>query len=377
MPDSKASVAGLAGLREYRAGLYACFRRSRDALFELGEALLVAWWVQTFVGLSQAPVFRRRWPSLYAALRDGQVDRAALQRLWVQQVPGSADGDFLLVALDSTPYPRPAARTAADRTLVHVAAEGLALPRGVAPVKPGWQFSVVAQVPDTASSATFILANERIPSSQTPVEAGLAQLARLSAICAEERPERTIRCLLDAGYATATWVAGLAAQAAAVQRARVQAAAADSAPRPLAACLPYACLVRAPANRVLYRAAPLATGKRGRPRRHGDRFQGKDPATHGTPDATWSGTVADGTARTVRCWTGLHLRAVPQLGITVVCLTRAGAAGTTRDPKDTWFWWIGDPLPPLADLATLYDRRFRIEIRQPYYPYMSERQCVA
>jgi hypothetical protein len=141
----------------------------------------------------------------------------------------------------------------------------------------------------------------------------------------------------------------------------VQAAAADSAPPPLAACLPYACLVRAPANRVLYRAAPLATGKRGRPRRHGDRFQGKDPATHGTPDATWSGTVADGTARTVRCWTGLHLRAVPQLGITVVCLTRAGAAGTTRDPKDTWFWWIGDPLPPLADLATLYDRRFRIE----------------
>src|SRR5208282_1094023 len=99
----------------------------------------------------------------------------------------------------------------------------------------------------------------------------------------------------------------------------------------------------------------------GRPRRHGAPSQGKQPATHGTPDATWAGTDAAGKRITVRCWGGLHLKKVPDLPITVVCITREAAADTTRDPRDTWFWWIGDPLPPLPELAVLYAPRFRVE----------------
>ena len=126
--------------------------------------------------------------------------------------------------------------------------------------------------------------------------------------------------------------------------------------------LPISCLVRAPANRVLYRAAPVpAEKKKGRPRRHGAPFQGKKPETHGAPDATWSGTDATGKGITVRCWGGLHLKPVRDLAITAVCLTREAATGSARDPRDTWFWWIGDPLPPLPELAGLYDARFRIE----------------
>lgn len=355
MFDSTDSIAHFERVRGYREGVYRCFTRSRDALFELAEALLVGWWVQSCVGLSQVSAFRRQWPSVYAALGDGQVDRAGLQRVFVQHAPVPEAAGYLVVAVDSTPYPRPYAHTAPDRTLVHVPGDGLVLPRGAAPVKPGWQFSLVAVVPQAANSFTYILDNQRIPSTQTPIETALAQVAALSAELTAHRPDRTLLCLLDAGYATVTWVAGLAAlaQTAATDRAPAADPAATAAPPTLVQRVPLSCLVRAPANRVLYRAAPPPTGKKGRPRRHGAPFQGKKTETHGTPDATWSGVDAAGTGVTVRCWGGLHLRKVPALPITAVCLTRAAAAATTRDPRDTWFWWIGDPLPPLPALAGL------------------------
>ena len=353
MPDSKDSVARFERVRGYREGVYRCFTRSRDALFELAEALLVGWWVQSFVGLSQVPEFRRQWPSVYAALRDGQVDRAGLQRVFVQHAPLPETDGYLVVAVDSTPYPRPYAHTSPDRTLA----------RGAAPVKPGWQFSVVAVVPKAASSFTYILDNQRSPSTQTPIQTALTQVAALSAEWTAQRPGIKLLCLLDAGYATVTWVAGVAALA--KTAAQDQAQAADSAAQgsapTLAQLLPISCLVRAPANRVLYRAAPPPTGKKGRPRLHGAPFQGKKPETHGTPDTTWSGVNADGTGSTVRCWANLHLKKVPEVTIAVVCITREAAAGTTRDPTHTWFWWIGDPMPPLPELACLYERRYRVE----------------
>jgi hypothetical protein len=347
MDDSRNSIAGMARLQEYREGLYRCFIRSRDALFEVSEALLVAFWVRSFVGLSQAPPFTRRWPSVYAALRDGQVQRQSLRRLFVQHAPLPETDGYLVVAVDSTPWPRPYARTSADRTLVHVPGEGLVLARGAACVKPGWQFSVVAVVPAAASSWTYLLSNERIPSDQTPIQTALAQVAAVRDEITAHQPAVRLLCLLDAGYATATWVAGVAVLAA--------------APPAAGPVVPIACLVRAPANRVLYRAVPPPTGRKGRPRLDGPRFQGKDATTHGTPDATWSGLDADGTAITVRCWHGLHLRQARDVALTAVCVSRAAAAGTTRDPTHTWFWWIGNPVPPLPDLARLYERRFRVE----------------
>ena len=46
---------------------------------EAADALLVSPQPGAFIELSQAPGFRRGWPSLYAAFRDGQIDRAALR----------------------------------------------------------------------------------------------------------------------------------------------------------------------------------------------------------------------------------------------------------------------------------------------------------
>ncbi len=319
-------------LSGYRAALYACFTRAGDALFNLCDALATHPTARSFVELSQAACFERRWPSLYAALTDGRIDHAALRTLFVQTLPRPAAAARLVLALDSSPIPRPDARTAADRTLVHVPAEGRVLPRGAAPVRPGWAFSTLVVVPDPVSSWTHVLDNRRIPSTQTAVQVAALQLADVLPLL----PVRPL-CLLDGGYGNASWVQ----------------ASAD---------LPCDHLVRVAATRVLYRPAPPPTGKRGRPRLDGARFKGSDAATHGEPDATWTGTDDNGHAVTVRCWGHLHLKGCRAVPITAVCLTRAAAEGTKRDPRDTWFWWLGgQPLPPLAELARLYPRRFSVE----------------
>ena len=49
------------------------------------------------------------------------------------------------------------------------------------------------------------------------------------------------------------------------------------------------------------------------------------------------------------------------VSLTAVRITRAGAQGTRRDPREAWFWWRGAALPPLDTLPHLYARRFGIE----------------
>jgi len=56
----------------FRERLYAAFSRRADALFELTDAALTAGAVPSPPHLSLAPVYRRGWCSLYAALKRGR-----------------------------------------------------------------------------------------------------------------------------------------------------------------------------------------------------------------------------------------------------------------------------------------------------------------
>src|SRR5439155_21661972 len=80
--------------------------------------------------------------------------------------------------------------------------------------------------------------------------------------------------------------------------------------------------------------------------------------TQGPPCADWTGVDANNRPVQVSCWQGLHLRKARDVAITVVRIIRTSACGTKRDPRESWFWWLGGALPPLAELARLYPRRF-------------------
>ena len=92
-------------LEVYRHNLYhTCFRRAADALFDVCDALLTDVVARSFVELSQAPSFRRAWPSLYEALEDGQIDRTALIRLFIDMLPLRLVGTRLVLGLDTEPF---------------------------------------------------------------------------------------------------------------------------------------------------------------------------------------------------------------------------------------------------------------------------------
>src|SRR5438128_5658701 len=64
-----------ARLAAFRGGLYRCFTRRADALFELADAVLCADGpVRTLVGLSLAPEHRRGHGALYDAVNAGRID---------------------------------------------------------------------------------------------------------------------------------------------------------------------------------------------------------------------------------------------------------------------------------------------------------------
>ena len=172
-PISATAVAQFTELQAFRQATYACLGNGRAALFDLADAVLATPAVNSFAELACAPVFRRRWASLYEALQDGRPDRAALLRLYVQQLP---TGGRLLLAGDHTAWPRLAAPTLRDRKIVHAPTKIA----GNRPITIGYDFSTVSWVPEFGGSWAPPLVFERLSSAETPQQKGAEQLRRIS-----------------------------------------------------------------------------------------------------------------------------------------------------------------------------------------------------
>jgi hypothetical protein len=132
----------------------------------------------------------------------------------------------------------------------------------------------------------------------------------------------------------------------------------------VAACqrLELGALIRLKRNRKLYRKAPEPVmGKRGAPRKDDDLFQSSRSETWGEADATWQGSDWQGRPITVQRWQHLHFKQAREVELTVYRVLREGAKGTRRDPRESWFVWIGpSPLPP-EEVVASYQRRFSHE----------------
>ena len=89
---------------------------ARDAQFELVDSLLLGLPIRSFPELSLSPVFRRKWPSTYAAIEEGQQDQEWLESYFFQQIPMQS---LQVFALDGTGWPHPEAKTLADRQYIY------------------------------------------------------------------------------------------------------------------------------------------------------------------------------------------------------------------------------------------------------------------
>jgi hypothetical protein len=314
-------------LNDFRNGLYRSFGNAKDALMNTCDALLCGTNLHSFPELSLSPFFARRWPSLYEAFDDAEIDRPALERLFVGMMPPVPAGGRRLLAGDVSSILRPESPTARDRTYVHVSNA----PRGAKPVLPGWQFATIVALPEQPSSWTTTLSNIRIKSDEKPTWVIARQLAEL----APQMPEDTA-VMLDGGFGNATFMQA-------------------------AGEIPIGKLMRTAKNRTFYRLAGTPTGKRGRPRLDGEPFSLGKLETQGLPDDHWSGTDHDGHPLLVDCWHNLHFRKCRGTTLFVIRVMRLSGSDTKRNPRIIWLIWQGPFMPSLECIPGYYRLRYSIE----------------
>jgi len=323
MTSTHAAEEQYTKLQVFRQACYAELGTARDALFELGDAVLLSPVVSSFVELSLSPVFRRRWPSVYEALEDGRPNRHGLLSVYVDQMP--REGRILLAG-DHTAWPRPSAFTLRERTVEH---HFTRVP-GNRPITVGQGYSTVSWIPEASGSWVLPLLHERITPEETPIEKAASQLR---AVC-QALSTRPIS-LWDSEYGCASFV---------LQTEEI----------------PSDKLFRLRPNRCLWGAPPSYSGA-GRPRVHGDKFKLSDPTTWPTPEATFE--TDDETLGHIRIqqWSTLHFRKAPDHPMILFRIERLDARDTRRDPKVCWLGWVGEAPLPLEEGWRLYLRRFAQE----------------
>ena len=311
----------------FRHEVYRCFTRAGDALFNTVDALVTETQAHSFPELSLSPLFERRWPSLYEAFEDGRIDHDYLREVFVTYSPLPVPGKRVWWGIDASSIQRPESTTARDRSIVYVPN----MPKTKKPISFGWQFSTVVVLPEQPSSWTYTLDQQRIATQQTSTQVAAEQLSQLLALVAYRPVVTTDRWYSCQGFLRDT-----------------EQLACDK-------------LLRVKRNRVFYRPAPASTGKRGAPRKDGERFQCSDPSTHGPCDEHWQGTNEQGHAIEVTRWNHLHLRNVRQIDVSLIRVLRYGATVSLRDPKESWFLWTGQDALPLSEVVPGYKRRYSME----------------
>ena len=329
-------------LRAFRDSLHECFERRADALFELTDAILTAGVVPSPVHLSLQPSHRRGWGSLYAALSRGRIDTEALRTL-LGGYPLASEGPPVY-AVDVSVWPRCDAESSPQRGYYYHPSRHSA----GQPIVAGWAYQFIAQLSFARDSWVAPTEARRVHPSENTNEIAAEQVkALLDRLPEGESPPLFV---FDAGYDPVQLQQGLEGCHAQL-------------------------LVRLRAGRHFYADPEGPPARTGRPRRHGPKFDCKDPKSW--PKPTHEHLREDehyGTVR-VRAWAKLHPKvrfhegrgsrgALPIVKGTLV-LVEVGylpRGERRREPKELWLWWHG-PVeePDLELLWRAYVRRFDLE----------------
>lgn len=311
MKTSVATSENVNTLIKFRQAVYTqVLTKRRDALFDTLDALLSSGSVSSFAWLSQNEHFQRKWPSLYAAVEDGRIDTQAMRSLLARQLPQEG---ICLFPLDGSSWPRPRARVLEDLQYVYQASSDV----NGGTVTIGYPYSLLEWCAEAHSSWSLPLDVRRIPSQKTAQEVGAEQiqaLAELRAACTKALDIVPA----DGKYGNVGFLKRVSG-------------------------LRIGIVVRLRRDRVVYRPVrPAATPQRGRPRKHGDRFDFQDPASWGPSDEVVEfEDERYGQVRLER-WNGLHERKAPELVYDVI---RASVhLEREKPPEAIWLAW----LPPVT-----------------------------
>jgi len=308
---------------EFREAVYQKVVWRPAAILDLVDALTIHGHVNSPVALSESPLFRRKFSSVYDALAHGRLDVRLKDLLSnSQDANWETIGGYEIHAIDATPNERMAAETLPDRGVLKAQQKD--------PLRYGHKYSWLVRLVQSGTSWVAPEDIERI-STQTTDTKLAAQQVRDLAKC-NPRPKVVTA---DSRYRDRHFL-GIFAELENT----------------------YA-LVRLQNNQKLSQEPdPKPEGSRGAPRKHGADFQ--LTAIEREPDARQEFFLGKQKV-CVRVWHKLHFKRLASVPGSVVCVEFLKDDGTPRYKRPIWLFWTGPEDVAPQDLCRMYLWRFAIE----------------
>ena len=310
-------------LSEFREAVYQKVVWRPAAILDLVDALTIAGHVSSPVALSESPLFRRKFSSVYDALVHGELGDE-LKALFSdsQDADWETIGGYEIHAIDATPNEHMAAETLADR--------GVLKAQQKEPVRYGHKYSWLVRLVQSGTSWVAPEDIERIGTQTTDTKVAAQQVKNLA-----ERNQRPKVITADSRYRDKHFLGTFAILE-----------------------NTYA-LVRLQNNQVLSQEpVPKPKGSRGAPRKHGADFQLTDIPRE--PDALEEFCLGKQKVR-VRVWHKLHFKRIAKAKGSVVCVEFLKEDDTPRYKRPLWLFWTGSEDVTPQDLCQIYLWRFAIE----------------
>jgi hypothetical protein len=310
-------------ISEFREAVYQKVTWRPGAVLDLIDALTVHGHVNSPVALSESPLFRRKFSSVYDALVHGQLD-VSLKDLLISSQDANWEkiAGYEIHAVDATPNERMAAETLPDRGVLKAQQKD--------PVRYGHKYSWLVRLVQSGTSWVAPEDIERISTATTDTKLAAQQVKDLA-----ERNKLPKVVTADSRYRDRHFLgvfAGLENT--------------------------YA-LVRLQNNQKLSQEPePKPKGSRGAPRKHGADFQ--LTAIEREPDASQEFILGKQKVR-VRIWHKLHFKRLAKVVGSVVCIEFLKEDGMPRYKRPIWLFWTGPEEVTPQDLCRMYLWRFAIE----------------
>lgn len=310
-------------ISEFREAVYQKVTWRPDAILDLVDALTVSGHVNSPVAMSESPLFRRKFSSIYDALTHGQLD-ASLKDLLSNSQDENWEkiAGYEIHAIDATPNERMAAETLADR--------GALKAQQKEPVRYGHKYSWLVRLVQSGMSWVAPEDIERISTESTDTKLAAQQIKDLAV-----RNKHSKVVTADSRYRDKHFLGAFA------ELENTHA------------------LVRLQNNQKLSQEpVPKPEGSRGAPRKHGADFQ--LTAIEREPDASDEFFLGKQKVR-VRAWHKLHFKRLAKVSGSVVCVEFLKEDGTPRYKRPIWLFWTGPEDVGPEELCRMYLWRFAIE----------------
>jgi len=284
------------------------------------DSILTTKTVYCLGDFSLSPFFRRKWHSVYEGIQDGRPNRNKLMKKYIKEIPTL---EYVLLAIDHTPWEMPDAKTLKDRSYQHCASAKNSSVLGQG-------YSTIAWLPETGGSWALPLRHERITSFETPISKAIWQLKQ---VC--KQIKQKILVVLDCEYGNVSYVN---------QTAEIEAS----------------FLMRIRSNFCLY-AEPEGYLGKGRPKKHGQKFKINDQNYWWKADEIVE--LEDQKLGLIRVskWQKLHFRTASHQKLSLIKVERLNLKKTENSHRPLWLVWVGEEFLALEQVWSQYARRFGVD----------------